>query len=381
MKKIATLDPTCTEIGYSTYKCDNCTHEHYEDFSDPMGHSIIKISSVAPTCEGEGYNLYKCSRCNHEYMNEHISPTGHTLAKTVVDPTCTSEGYTKYNCQNCTYSFISDKVAPLEHTYIKTYVRPNIAQTGYTLYTCTTCESEHKADYVFYSDIFKGAEGEGRGSLGFGLDLSHHSSDVDFEALKSSGVDFVILRVGYYTSLDTRFEEYYAAAREAGLDIGVYYFTLAESKEEAIEDAERVAAWLEGKTFEYPIFYDVEDDPHYSGYAPSTFSEELIMEIVHTFMTEMVNYGYYPGLYTNNHFLYNLFHSEKTLRLYDVWYARYTTPTDANTLEYSNLYSMWQYKGDVYSYLDGAVSGACDLNYTFKNYPEIIKKFGFNGYP
>ena len=380
ISKTSTIAPTCIAEGYSIYTCANCEYEYVNDYVDPTGHSVNVISTVSPTCLEEGHSTYQCSNCNYEYVGDRVVPTGHTLSQTTVAPTCTSEGYTAYSCSNCTYTYNSDSVAPVEHTYEKTYVRPNIAQTGYTIYTCTVCGSESIADYVFYSDIFGGAEGEGRGSLGFGLDLSHHSGNVDFAALKAAGVDFVILRVGYNTSLDTKFEEYYAAAREAGLDIGVYFFTLAENKDDAIADATRVAGWLEGKKLEYPVFYDVEDDPAYSGYAPSTFSEAQIMEIAHTFMTEMVNHGYYPGLYTNNNFLYNTFNNEKTLRLYDVWYARYNEVTDERITEYSGLYSMWQYEGNVAGYENGAVEGMCDLNYTFKNYPEIMIKFGFNGY-
>jgi hypothetical protein len=86
-------------------------------------------------------------------------------------------------------------------------------------------------------------------------------------------------------------------------------------------------------------------------------------------------------------FLYNLFNEEKTLKLYDVWFARYAAPdTDIDEYvkkyinDYSKMYSMWQYQGDIASFLDGAVSGKCDLNYAFKNYPAIMKEFGFNGY-
>ena len=105
------------------------------------------------------------------------------------------------------------------------------------------------------------------------------------------------------------------------------------------------------------------------------------MSVAHTFMTEMVEYGYYPGLYTGNKLLYNVFHTEKTLRLYDVWFAQWPDKvTDDMILEYSKEYSMWQYMGDVYGFSGGAVSGACDINYAFKNYPEIMKKYGFNGY-
>ena len=380
INKSKTILPTCTEQGYTTYACKNCDHKYTSDYTSPKGHNIEKTVTVAPTCKTQGYSKYECKTCDHEYIGDYKEPNGHALTSRVTAPTCTAEGYTTYSCSNCDYEYKTDVVAPEQHTYKKTYIRPNIEQTGYTIYECIVCGSKHTADFVFYSDIFSGSAGTGEGSLAFGVDISHHSYDVDFEALREAGVDFVILRVGYNTSLDTRFEEYYAAAREAGLDIGVYFFTLATNKEEAKADADRVAGWLEGKTFEYPIFYDVENDPNYSGYTPSEFSEEQIMEIAHTFMTTMVDYGYYPGLYTNNNFLYNVFNNEKTLRLYDVWYARYTTPTDELVLQYSKDYSMWQYDGDVSGFSNGAIEGMCDLNYAFKDYPTIIKEFGFNGY-
>ena len=378
--EIGTLVPTCSEGGNTTYMCNVCEHRYVSDYTDPKGHSYSKKSTVAPSCTEEGYSTYECTNCAHRYINDYIEPTGHDLSERITEPTCTERGYTTYTCDDCNYEYIADIVAPEQHTYKKTYSRPNIEQTGYTIYECMVCGSKHEADFVFYSDIFSGSAGTGEGSLAFGVDVSHHSYDVDFEALRLAGVEFVILRVGYDDSLDTKFEEYYEAAREAGLDIGVYFFTLAESKEDAKADADRVAAWLDGKTFEYPIFYDIEDDPYYSGYAPSTFTETQIMEIAHTFMTTMVDYGYYPGLYTSNNFLYNVFNNEKTLRLYDVWYARYTTPTDELVEEYSGKYSIWQYAGNVEGYENNAVSGMCDLNYAFKDYPTIIKQFGFNGY-
>lgn len=372
--------PTCVAQGYSTYKCDSCNYQYVSDYTDPQGHSISKTNTVPPTCTERGYSNYKCSKCDHSYVSDYTNPTGHTLSSKVTTPTCTTEGYTTYDCNACDYKYKADIVAPEQHTYKKTHIRPNIEQTGYTIYECIVCGSKHEADFVFYSDIFSGSAGDGKGSLAFGVDISHHSDDVDFNALRAAGVDFVILRVGYDTTLDTKFEEYYAAAREAGLDIGAYFFTLAENGAEARADANRVAAWLDGKTFEYPIFYDIENDPYYSGYTPSDFSEEQIMEIAHTFMTTMVDHGYYPGLYTNNNFLYNVFNNEKTLRLYDVWYARYTTPTPELIAQYSEKYSMWQYEGNVEGFNNGAISGMCDVNYAFKDYPTIIKKFGFNGY-
>ncbi len=373
------IAPTCDKEGYTAHTCSVCSVTEKDDYKVPTGHSYSE-SSVSPTCEELGYTLHTCDDCGFEVKSDYVEPKGHNTKKTVTAPTCTEEGYTLYECKVCYYEYISDYTAPNGHSFTKTYVRPNIEKTGYTEYKCTVCSSAHKADYVFYSDIFSGAEGDGRGEVAWGLDLSHHSYDVDFEKLVDLGVDFVILRVGYNTSLDTRFEEYFAKAKAAGLDIGIYFFTLAENAEDAKADAKRVADWLKGKKFEYPVFYDIED---YDGapYYPSDFTEEQIMEIAHTFMTEMVEYGYYPGLYTNNHFLYSIYNDEKTLRLYDVWYARDKSADYEDFIdEYSSTYSMWQYMLDVEKFGGGAVGGFCDVNFAFKDYPAIIKKHGFNGY-
>jgi GH25 family lysozyme M1 (1,4-beta-N-acetylmuramidase) len=378
-------EPTCDEKGYTYYVCKKCGYSFEADFVAPLGHKLTS-KVIAPTCDTEGYTSHYCSVCEINDKDNYVRPTGHTYTSKIIAPTCDDIGYTEYKCQDCSFSKISDYKKPTGHSYTKKYIRPNLEQTGYTEYTCTICNTTHIGDYVFYTDIFTGAAGEGRGELAWGVDLSKWSNTVNFKALKDAGVDFVILRVGSNTNIDPKFESYYKEAKKVGLDVGVYFFTYSSNKTGAVRDAKNVAKWLEGKTLEYPVFFDVEDDT-VNGYYPSTFSEEQLMELAHTFMTEMVNYGYYPGLYTNNKFLYTRFNEEKTLKLYDIWFARYAAEgTDIAEYinkyvdEYSMTYSMWQYQGNVDKFLDGAVSGKCDLNYAFKDYPSIMKEFGFNGY-
>lgn len=382
--------PTCEEKGYTLYECVSCGYTFEADFTAPLGHSYTDIT-VAPTCDSIGYDKHTCSICGVEDIDNYTRPLGHTYVEYTVEPTCDTAGYTTHECTSCDFYYVSDYTASIGHEFTKSYVRPNIGRTGYTLYTCSVCGSEHIDDYVFYSDIFSGAEGDGK-TRAWGIDVyggiegkpnTSDSGDIDFAALKRAGVDFVILRVGSNLNKDKRFEEYYAAAREAGLDIGVFFFSYAENADDAKADAHRVANWLSGKKLEYPVFYDIEDverDSHY----PSQYEPELLADIVNTFMTEMVELGYYPGIYTNNHFLYEVYNEEKTLRMYDVWYARYGLDAEdflnKNIDEYSKTYSMWQYAGSVSGFCSGSVEKMCDLNYAFKNYPAIIKKYGFNGY-
>lgn len=375
-----TVEPTCDTEGYTAHTCSVCGIVDKDKYVRPTGHDY-KETVYAPKCETQGYTLHECKNCEFSIKSDYVKPTGHVLKSKTTNPTCNEQGYTVHSCENCSYTYTNDYTEPKGHTYSKSYVRPNIEKTGYTKYKCNDCGASHIADFVFYSDIFTGAAGSGRGEIAWGLDISKWSKQVDFVKLKELGVDFVIIRVGSYTNKDPYFEEYYAAAKAAGLDVGAYFFTYSESKAEAIADAKRVAGWLEGKQFEYPIFFDIEDDENYD-YYPSKFSKELITDMAHGFMTTMVEEGYYPGLYINNDMLYDTFNSEKALRLYDVWYARYpaTQPTLAEIKANSSIYSMWQYMGRVKSFGNGAVEGECDINYAFKDYPTWIKKHHLNGY-
>ena len=396
-EKLSIVLPTCEDAGYSLFECENCDYKYTKNDTSPLGHNYVSVITE-PTCQEQGYTTKTCTVCQHQIRANPTAPRGHSIISTTFEPDCQNQGYTLNQCKNCSYYYINNYTSVLLHTYEKTYVRPNIQQTGYTINTCTACGSESISDYVWYTDIFTGAEGDGKGEIAWGLDLSHHSQNVDFNLLKSKGIDFVILRIGYDDVLDSKFESYYFAAKEAGLDVGVYFFTYAYNANDAKKDAKQIVDWIaEIETrrgvkmqFEYPIFYDIEDVnvEGFEQYLPSAFSKQQLRSIIYTFMTEMVNYNYYPGLYTNNNLLYNVFHTEETLVLYDIWYARYAPNdnsatidqfVDKNIINFSSTYSIWQYMGDVSGFA-GAVSGKCDVNFAFKNYPAHIKKYGFNGY-
>lgn len=383
-----TTAPTCTAQGYTTYKCANCDHSYVSDYTKPTGHSVSKTTTVAPTCTTQGYTKYECANCDLEYTADDVDPIEHNVSQTVlVATTCTTSGSSKYECANCDFEYTVEDY-PTGHSIVSTVNQtPTYTSTGSITYTCENCDYE-RTTYVSYFEIFTGAQGTGEGALAKGVDISKWSGEVDFEKLKAAGIDFVIIRVGSYTNKDPRFDEYYDKAKAAGLHVGAYFFTYSETVGEAIADAYNVIDWLEGKQFEYPIFFDVEDDPN-ENYYPSTFDEKLITDMSHAFMSTILSCGYYPGLYTNLEFLTKVFEEDRVLSTYDVWFARYLSdpydptivPSEKEILENSKLYSMWQYAGNVPGYA-GAMSDLCkcDLNYAFKNYPEIMKKYGFNGY-
>lgn len=359
--------PTCTEAGYTHYACE-CGYAYDTAFIAPVGHTYTS-RITDPTCTEEGYTTYTCGTCEYEYRAKRTIPNGHNLVTQTVAATCTEEGYTLHKCNNCEYSYKSDFRTP-SHTFKTEKHAPTIGTTGYLSHTCSVCGYAYESDFVWYSDIFSGAAGAGKGVLAEGVDLSSYNESVDFAALKRAGVDYVILRAGTgFSGKDSRFEEYYLAARAVGLDVGCYFYSYATTVEEALEEADDFASYIEGKVFEYPVYFDLEDT------SQEILSSTLLMDMCFAFCNRMIEQGYFPGVYCNLKWVENVLHTEQLLSLYDVWLARYnlSLPDDY----YDDQYGMWQYTetGTV-----GGVTGNADLNYCYKDYPAIMEKYGFNGF-
>ena len=99
------------------------------------------------------------------------------------------------------------------------------------------------------------------------IDVSKHNGTIDFKAVKSSEIYGVIIRAGYGRSVsqkDPTFEKYYKDAKEAGLMVGTYWYSYAESPAEAEIEAVAFCKAIEGKSFELPVYYDIEEKKHLS---------------------------------------------------------------------------------------------------------------------
>ena len=114
---------------------------------------------------------------------------------------------------------------------------------------------------LYYFD----ANGVKQDNVTFGIDVSKYQSGLDWNKIKKSGVSFVIIRIGYrgYGAAgnlvkDPMFEEHFTNARNAGLKVGVYFFTQAVNEAEAQEEADGCNWALNGRMLDYPIFYDTE---------------------------------------------------------------------------------------------------------------------------
>lgn len=393
--------PGCDDQGYTTYTCNSCTYSFVSDFTQPKGHEF-SCEITLPGCETSGHSTYVCNNCSHSYISDFVDPVGHDFSEiTVTKPNCTSVGETRYTC-DCGY-FYSEIVAPTGHDFKISVVNPTVSDMGYTSFSCD-CGFNYVGNYRFYSEILDNAYAGNDQVLAQGIDISKWNHTVntkgefeplDWVALKESGVDYVILKIGSTPREDGRlggieptFEMDYEGAKAAGIDVGVYYFTYAESVSDIRKDAETILSWLDGKQFEYPIYLDLEDSAN-EDYFPSKIASPILTEMCLTFFSELQKEGYYTGLYVNNEFLYNILQTDNMIDLFEIWYARYPSNTPTiwdpddkesfvwNTEKYGDHLGMWQYT--CYGSLS-PITTDVDFNYSYKDYPTLIKTHGFNGF-
>ncbi len=386
------VPPTCDVAGYTLNECNDCSAEFRTDIVPPPGH-VIHTTEVVPDCEHVGYDLNVCSICGLEYKSNYTAPLGHTLSVEQTEPTCDKEGYKHASCTSCDYEYIYDVSAPNGHDFEVTTVHvATCKQNGSTTYNCT-CGFSYVGDYRFYSDIYKGAYVENTTVLAKGVDTSkwnHNTSGssylpLDWAKIKSAGFDYAILRVGYIGVEDPVFQMDYTAAKAAGLELGAYFYSYADCVEEAREEAEYCLTLLEGKQFEYPIFFDIED-ARLEG-----LDKDTLTDICIEFISVMQENGYYTALYSNDKWIYNKLHTDQVTTLFDIWYAHPpTTKEVVNEATWSDeLYgkqmAMWQFSftGTINGIIsgDGKTPTSFDLNYCYKDYPTLIKSLGFNGFP
>lgn len=202
-----------------------------------------------------------------------------------------------------------------------------------------------------------------------GIDVSKWQKNIDFARVKESGISFVIIRAGYgklTSQKDKKFEQNYKNAKAAGLDVGVYWYSYADSPKSARQEAAACRSVIKEKQFEYPIYFDLEEKKQFKR------GREFCDSLVEAFCGELEEHGYFAGLYCSTFYL-NHYVSKEIAGRYALWVAQYN-----NKCTYSaNKYGMWQYssKGSV----DG-IEGNVDMDYCYEDYPDIIKNGGFNGY-
>lgn len=202
-----------------------------------------------------------------------------------------------------------------------------------------------------------------------GIDVSFWQGTVDWKTVADSGIDYAIIRAGYGNSvsqIDTKFIENVQGAKEAGIGCGVYWYSYAESPEDAVREAQACCEIIKDYKFEYPIYFNIEDPIFNSK------SKEEITAITEAFCSYIEEQGYYVGIASYSSFL-NTKIDSSVYDKYDVWVAHY----GVNRPDYYGNFGMWQFTGS------GSVEGVStpvDRNYCYYDYPTIMQEYHFNGF-
>lgn len=177
------------------------------------------------------------------------------------------------------------------------------------------------------------------------IDVSTFQPNINWTKVKQSGINSVIIRLGYrgYGNgrlvIDDKFYSYINGAKSAGLDVGVYFFTQALNTTEAKEEARFCVNALSGYSLSLPIYYDIEGIDYDSGRmdtAGLTIAQRTAN--CRAFCDTIKSYGFESGVYANRNWLYNMIDGESLGKSYSIWLAEYGTKA-----LYANMYDKWQY--------------------------------------
>ena len=169
----------------------------------------------------------------------------------------------------------------------------------------------------------------------YGIDISHWNGSINFDLVKKSGVSFVIIKAGgsdnkFYK--DSKFETYYKDAKNAGLAVGAYYFVGSNflGSKNGLADSERFRKILGSKTFEFPVYLDLEStDPK---------NKDLATEASIAFLSNLENHGWFVGVYASAVSGFQIRLDDSKLSEYTHWVADYSGRVD-----YKWPYAVHQY--------------------------------------
>lgn len=190
-----------------------------------------------------------------------------------------------------------------------------------------------------------------------GIDVSSWQGDIDWNKVKSSGVEFAIIRIGFgYNSnneliYDSKFKNNLANAKKAGIKVGLYFYSYAKSNKEAINQAKWIIDTLDEEKLDLPVAFDWETWTKFNTYNIS-FTD--LNNIATSFMDELSKNNYEGMIYGSCSYLERIWKLDN----YKTWLAHYTDKTD-----YTKDYYIWQLSST--GKVDG-INGAVDLDILYK---------------
>lgn len=203
----------------------------------------------------------------------------------------------------------------------------------------------------------------------YGIDVSYYNGSIDWNAVRDSGIKNVMVRVGYrgYGSSgslneDTNYKQNIEGALDAGLNVGVYFFSQAISQQEASDEADYIIERIRNYNITLPVVIDFEYASVGSGLGGRLYNADLSVDkatrICKAFCRIVEEEGYTAMVYANKSMLEDNLNASDISDKYGIWLANYTTSTS-----YNGRYDVWQYSSR--GHVDG-ISGYVDCNFWYE---------------
>ena len=154
------------------------------------------------------------------------------------------------------------------------------------------------------------------------VDISEFQQGINFNKMKNDGIKAVIIRAGYgreSSQKDCMFESHYRNAKAAGLKIGVYWYSYADSAGDAEKEAKACLECINNKSLDMPIYYDLEDN------SQTKLGKAKLTEIAERFCETIKKSNYRAGVYANLNWFNNYLDYAKLKKKYSIWLAQYNS--------------------------------------------------------
>lgn len=209
-----------------------------------------------------------------------------------------------------------------------------------------------------------------------GVDVSKWQDVIDWKTAALSGIDFVMIKAGEGTEIEKMFIKNITGAKEAGVQVGIYWFANATCPDEAVKEAEACLSFIKEYQLEYPVVYDFEyrtlgNEPNYSN--PLAYDKTACTDTIIAFLDVIDKNGYYPMVYTNKDFPQRFLQMDRLTAKYDLWYANFSKSLKEPDTECT----MWQYSCTGQKH---GISTDVDLDVSYVDYKSVMIKNKLNGY-
>ena len=195
-----------------------------------------------------------------------------------------------------------------------------------------------------------------------GIDVSTWQGNIDWPTT-AQNTYFAVIRAGYGIGhIDNYFETNYQQAKANGVKVGAYWYSYASSVNDAVQEANSIINALAGKQFEWPIYYDIEEQ--------SIFDAGIASDIARAFCNVLEQNKYYCGIYSST-YTFNTYFDDDVKTRYTIWLAHW----DVDVPTYKGAYDVWQYG---IGQMPGI--GDCDLDRGYLDFEPVMKNNHLNGY-